>query len=77
LETLVGKSQAPENPTALFFYEQSPKCLRKAVIEFESEADNFKPADCRANAERYSPKAFSAAFQLCIEESKEELFLER
>jgi len=69
LETLIGEDKKPENPTAVFFYEQSVESLRQAVINFELESDKFKPVACRANAERFSPESFSVAFQDCIKKS--------
>ncbi len=50
-----GKS-AEENAkaTGLFFYEQSVKALRKAIMDFESLKNDFCPEACRENACRFS-----------------------
>ena len=52
LETVRDASHA--EPTGIFFDEQSIESIVDAVQEFELGAVAFRPADCRANAQRFS-----------------------
>jgi glycosyltransferase involved in cell wall biosynthesis len=49
-------------PTGLFFHEQTVEALQAAVQEFEQQPAGFQPRDCRANAERFSARAFRERF---------------
>ena len=51
-----------DEPTGLFFAEQSSIAIRAAVEEFEAIADRFLPAACRRNAERFSATRFREVF---------------
>ena len=42
--------------TGLFFDEQTPESLREAINRFEKQS--FKPEECRAQAEKFSPDIF-------------------
>lgn len=57
-----------ERPTGLFFDAQTPEAVIAAVERFETLA--FSPADCRANAERFSRAAFRAAMRRVVEEAR-------
>lgn len=61
LETLVGIDK--ENPTALFFHEQSVEALCAAVKEFEEKSGLFKLDNCVRNAKRYAPEVFRSEFK--------------
>ena len=56
LETVLDSSHA--RPTGLFFDEQTTAAIIDAVDGFELGAVKISPADCRANAERFSIKHF-------------------
>ncbi|MDB5831761.1 MAG: glycosyl transferase family 1, partial [Caballeronia sp.] len=56
LETVLDSSHA--RPTGLFFDEQTTASIIDAVDGFELGAVKINPADCRANAERFSIKHF-------------------
>ncbi|MDP9024892.1 MAG: glycosyltransferase, partial [Candidatus Eremiobacteraeota bacterium] len=56
LETVLDGSHA--RPTGLFFDEQTTAAIIDAVDGFELGAVKISPADCRANAERFSIKHF-------------------
>jgi len=56
LETVLDGSHA--RPTGLFFDEQTTGAIIDAVEGFERGTFKINPADCRANAERFSIKHF-------------------
>ncbi|WP_118181631.1 glycosyltransferase family 4 protein [Paraburkholderia phosphatilytica] len=49
-------------PTGMFFDEQSAASIQAAVEVFDENANLFLPADCRANAERFSTAHFRERF---------------
>jgi len=61
LETVRGLGRA-DNPTGLFFDEQTTASLIDAVSRFEANRLLFTPSACRANAMEFSPEIFSARF---------------
>lgn len=65
LETIRGLDH--EQPTGVFFHEQSATAIREAVAAFEASAPNISPAACRANAERFSAERFRAEFKAFVE----------
>jgi len=69
LETVRGPEH--ENPTGLFFPEQTVESLMDAVCRFERESERFKPADCRRNAVRFSPERFREEFFSFVEKEWE------
>jgi len=60
LETV--RSYPHANPTGLFFWNQTPDDIAEAVESFERHRDEFKPACCRSNAERFSAERFRTQF---------------
>jgi glycosyltransferase involved in cell wall biosynthesis len=56
-----------ENQTGLFFDEQTPQAIIKAVENFEP--DKFTEEDCRTQAEKFSKREFKRKFQLFVEEA--------
>ncbi|HDZ1080623.1 TPA: glycosyltransferase family 4 protein, partial [Klebsiella pneumoniae] len=47
-----------ENPSGVFFEQQTVESIIKAVEEFSSKYDTFRPIDCRDNALRFSTIKF-------------------
>lgn len=56
LETVVGLEK--ENPTGVFFKEQTVESICEAVDEFELQNGYYLPINCRKNAEKFSIKHF-------------------
>jgi glycosyltransferase involved in cell wall biosynthesis len=56
LETIISAG-AREHRTGMFYEHQTPAGICEGVRAFES-AGEFKPEDCRANAERFSVETF-------------------
>lgn len=53
-----GTAETVLPATGILFPEQTPESLIKAIDEFEKREDEFAPADCRRNAERFSEEKF-------------------
>ncbi len=64
-ETVIGLEQ--ENPTGVFFHEQTAASLQAAILEFERNLTRFDPASCRANAERFSNQRFRQEIRNIVE----------
>ncbi|MDR5782814.1 glycosyltransferase family 4 protein [Caballeronia sp. LZ065] len=64
LETVLDASH--ERPTGMFFNSQTAQAIIDAVEAFDSGALTFSPADCRANAERFSNGRFREALHAHI-----------
>lgn len=47
-----------ENPTGVFFFEQTADAVRQAVLEFEQNQQLITPQQCRKHAERFSTERF-------------------
>ncbi|PJW16164.1 glycosyltransferase family 4 protein [Geobacillus sp. WSUCF-018B] len=62
LETIRGYGQA-ENPTGLFFKEQTVASLVQSIQLFENISGDIQYQDCRENALRFSPERFRKEFQ--------------
>ncbi|TDY40495.1 glycosyltransferase involved in cell wall biosynthesis [Paraburkholderia rhizosphaerae] len=60
LETV--RDLADARPTGIVFGAQTAEAIVAAVEDFDVNAAHFSPADCRANAERFSPALFRARF---------------
>ncbi|CAN7643120.1 glycosyltransferase family 4 protein [Caballeronia sp. LjRoot29] len=65
LETVLDSSHAC--PTGLFFDEQTTDAIIDAVEGFELGAVQINPADCRANAERFSIKHFREGLRAYVQ----------
>ncbi len=50
-------------PTGLFFDDPEPSAIAAAVRAFLARREPFRPADCHANALRFSEARFDAAFR--------------
>ncbi|MED1441241.1 glycosyltransferase involved in cell wall biosynthesis [Aeribacillus composti] len=62
LETIRGYGQT-ENPTGLFFEEQTIKSLVDSIKSFENISGDIKYEDCRENALCFSPERFRKEFE--------------
>jgi len=67
LETVNGFGEC-ENPTGLFFTEQTPESIIKAVQKYEEIEHLFSPKDCRENSLRFSPERFREEIRSFVEE---------
>lgn len=47
-----------DNPTGLFFYEQTANAIMEAINQFESHSYKLSALDCRENACEFSPERF-------------------
>ncbi|RFC36373.1 MAG: Glycosyltransferase involved in cell wall bisynthesis [Candidatus Nitrotoga sp. LAW] len=65
LETIRGLDD--EQPTGVFFAEQSIQSIQAAVISFEQEATRILPVFCRNNACRFAPERFRTEFMAFVE----------
>lgn len=65
LESVVGLPL--EQPTGVFFGEQTSESLLEAVKQFERNASRFDPRQCRRNAERFSSENFKRALMAFID----------
>ncbi|MFZ1548021.1 MAG: glycosyltransferase family 4 protein [Candidatus Nitrotoga sp.] len=65
LETIRGLDD--EQPTGVFFAEQSISAIKAAVIYFEQEAARILPVTCRNNACRFASERFRSEFIQCVE----------
>ncbi|MHB8856321.1 MAG: glycosyltransferase family 4 protein [Bellilinea sp.] len=59
-ETIRGLDD--ENPTGVFFSEQTAESIIAAVGQFEGSAGRISAQACRENAEQYSPERFRQEF---------------
>ena len=63
VETILGLGGAGvEQPTGLFFQEQTPTAVASAVALFEENQQRFSPQACRENALRFSRERFREQF---------------
>lgn len=62
-----GALETVTSRTGLFFSEQTPESLAAAVRQFEHWEADFRPADARAQAERFSRAAFQRAILAEVE----------
>jgi len=58
-----SESTEQQEPTGLFFLEQTPSAIVAAIQRFEKAADMFNAAAIRANAERFSSQRFRSEFK--------------
>ena len=67
LETIRGLDG--DEPTGVFFPEQSAVVIQQAVHQFEQERDRIAPAACRANAMRFATERFRQEFRGFVEQA--------
>jgi glycosyltransferase involved in cell wall biosynthesis len=68
LETVIplkNKDKQPE--TGVFYYDQTPDALLRAVEEFEAKCDDIDPQSCRTNALRFDSSIFETRFARCVQ----------
>ena len=51
-----------ETPTGVLYDHQTPDAIVDAVLRFEREGSRIGASACRANAARFAPEHFRAAF---------------
>ncbi|MFQ3544389.1 glycosyltransferase family 4 protein [Halobacillus rhizosphaerae] len=66
-ETVRGYKEC-EKPTGLFFYEQKPEAIIKAIDEFENVKNSIVSLNCRRHAERFSGRRFRSQFEEFIDD---------
>jgi glycosyltransferase involved in cell wall biosynthesis len=66
LETIRNLSK--EQPTGIFFKEQTVPSLIEAIREFELRSDEVTPENCRANAMRFSSEIFREQFKQYVDD---------
>ena len=59
-----------ENPTGVFFFEQTAEAVRQAVLDFEQNRHGISPRECRKNAERFAAEKFRDAISAYVEEKR-------
>jgi glycosyltransferase involved in cell wall biosynthesis len=64
-ETIRG--QESENPTGVFFREQTAASLQAAIAQFESGIYKIEPMACRENALRFAAGRFAQEFKAYVE----------
>lgn len=68
LETVLGDGR--DEPTGLFFHEQTVEAIVDAVHRFEAAGpDAYAPLACRRHAERFRIEVFRRALRQCVERS--------
>jgi len=63
-----GTSETVLPTTGILYSEQTPEALTEAINEFERREDEFNPADCRRNAERFSEDKFVSNIKSFVKE---------
>ena len=67
LETVVPLSQSEENPTGVFFSEQTSDALNEAIEEFEKSRGKFNADSIRENALRFNTDRFRQEIKKYVE----------
>lgn len=65
-ETVVGINPDDEEDaeaTGIFFHEQTPEALRRAILQFEKIEDRFDGRICRSNALKFDRPIYKQAMQ--------------
>jgi glycosyltransferase involved in cell wall biosynthesis len=75
LETIVPLGD--DDPTGLFFFEQSPPAIRAAVAQFETCADRFTPRNCRNQAMKFAADRFRRELSEFVAASWDDWLAER
>ncbi|UDJ84216.1 glycosyltransferase family 4 protein [Kosakonia oryzae] len=65
LETVIP--QGCNEPTGVFFPQQTSKSIIDAIQDFENNIDQFTPESCRKNAERFSQERFEREFNIYVD----------
>ncbi len=75
LETV--RDISTDNPTGIFFSEQTPQAIVDAVRLFERERGMFKAKACRENSAQFSAERFRNEFRVFCDEALERATVER
>ena len=67
----VRNHESGEQPTGLFFYEQTSDALQEAVRRFEKQQDAFHEQNLRKNAERFGTERFKQEFKEFVDQRAE------
>ena len=70
LETVIDIRNDPHNGTGMFFYEQTPECIKETVEEFSNQNNVIKIENCRTNAEKFSIEIFKEKIKRAIEKAQ-------
>lgn len=76
LETVIGlnHNQSDEpNATGIFFYEQNPQSLLKAVRFFEEHREWFKARKCRDNSIKFGRSVYKQSMRRYIQNATDKL----
>jgi glycosyltransferase involved in cell wall biosynthesis len=71
LETVRGLGVVDNNPTGIFFAEQTPAAIIAAVSAFEQQASAFNPETIRQHAEGFSVAHFKANYSRFVKNALE------
>ena len=63
LETVTSLEESPKNATGIFFHEQSPESLQKAIAFFEKNEDKISPVKCRENAMKFDTPIYQESMK--------------
>lgn len=66
LETVINYDK--ENPTGIFFEEQTVESIVNVINKFEEKQSLFFPENCRKNAEKYNEERFRKEFKEFVED---------
>lgn len=66
LETIRGLGQ--DEPTGVFFQEQTIESIKNAVKIFEENRESMQPLNCRTQAEKFSTQIFQSQFNEFVED---------
>ncbi len=58
-----GVLDSMTSDTAVFFHEQTPEALERAMLQFEARSNDFLPATLRARAADFSEAHFVTRFK--------------
>ncbi|MCK5374456.1 MAG: glycosyltransferase family 4 protein [Alphaproteobacteria bacterium] len=67
LETVIGYEESPDKATGIFFREQTPESLVKAVTTFNKISNKINTAQCRKHAESFAPYIFRKRLENAVE----------
>lgn len=68
LETVKSTESGAQKPTGVFFDEQTPESIIKAIENFEARIDLFTPQNCRDHAESFSEENFRQQLKAFVAE---------
>ena len=60
---MTSLEESPKNATGIFFHEQSPESLQKAIAFFEKNEDKISPVKCRENAMKFDTPIYQESMK--------------